>query len=130
RRLGIPVRNVGDPPGAPAPSRIKTNDTPAPLAQASARRGNAASCLVLGGCVKGKLDRPARANDLYTSPYFRKMRAYAERLPGPWFILSAEHGLVHPEQRLAPYNWYLADAGAAYRREWGPRVVAQLGEHF
>lgn len=82
--------------------------------------------VVLVGCVKTKRDHEAPAKDPYVSDYFRKMRAYAEATGRPWFILSAEHGLVAPDDVLAPYNRYLPDTSRAYRREWGRRVASQL----
>ena len=82
--------------------------------------------IVLVTCVKSKLTRPAAAKDLYTSALFRKERAYAERAGVPWFILSAEHGLVAPDEWLAPYERYLADTTASYRSAWGAWVVARL----
>lgn len=47
------------------------------------------------------------AKDLYTSPLFKAQRAYVDRLRRPWFILSAEHGLVAPDEWLSPYERYL-----------------------
>jgi hypothetical protein len=85
-----------------------------------------AADLVLVGCVKQKLPVPAPAKDLYTSPLFRKSRAYAEQAGVPWFVLSAEHGLVTPEQRLAPYDLRLSKTPREYRRAWGARVVDRL----
>lgn len=84
--------------------------------------------LVLVGCVKRKLDVPAPAKDLYTSTLFRKERAYAEQAGARWFVLSAEHGLVDPEQVLEPYDLRLSKTSRDYRRAWGARVVKQLGE--
>ncbi len=55
-------------------------------------------------CVSQKLDRRARAADLYRSDWFRKARAYVEEIDGRWYILLAAHGLVKPSQRLAPYD--------------------------
>ena len=69
---------------------------------------------------------PAAAKDLYISPLFRKQRAYAEALGVPWYILSAEHGLVAPDEWLAPYERYLPDTSQGYRRAWGEWVVARL----
>lgn len=66
------------------------------------------------------------AKDLYTSTLFKKQRAYAERIGVPWFILSAEHGLVAPDEYLAPYERYLPDTPAAYRDAWAGWVVARL----
>ena len=57
-----------------------------------------APTLLLVACVKEKLAAPAAARDLYVSPLFKKEREYAERAGLPWFILSAEHGLVAPDE--------------------------------
>ena len=83
--------------------------------------------LVLVACVKRKLSCPA-ARDLYRSARFRKARAYAERRGKPWFIVSAEHGLVAPEEWLAPYERYLPDTPRGYRRpgasgSWPTRLL-------
>lgn len=85
-----------------------------------------AADIVLVSCVKTKRPEAAAAKDLYTSPLFRKEHAYAERRGVPWYILSAEHGLVDPEQWLAPYERYLPDESSAYRREWGVKVASEL----
>jgi hypothetical protein len=82
--------------------------------------------IVLVTCVKSKRARPAAAKDLYTSALFRKERAYAERAGVPWFILSAEHGLVAPDEWLAPYERYLANTSASYRSAWGAWAAARL----
>ena len=82
--------------------------------------------VLLVTCVKTKLAEPAEARDLYVSPLFKKQRDYAERLGAPWFILSAEHGLVAPDEWLAPYERYLPDTPASYQKVWGAWVVARL----
>jgi hypothetical protein len=82
--------------------------------------------LLLVTCVKAKAASPRPARDLYVSPLFRKQRAYAEGLGVPWFILSAEHGLVGPDEWLAPYERYLPDTPPAYQEAWGRWVVARL----
>jgi hypothetical protein len=46
-----------------------------------------------------------RARNLYdASDYFTKMRAWAESHDRPWYILSAKHGLVAPDEIIAPYD--------------------------
>jgi hypothetical protein len=82
--------------------------------------------LLLVTCVKSKLGVPAAARDLYISDLFRKQRSYAESLGVPWFILSAEHGLVAPDEWLAPYERYLPDTPPSYRAAWGAWVAARL----
>ena len=42
------------------------------------------------------------------------------------FILSAEHGLVAPDEWLAPYERYLPRTSPSYREAWGRWVVARL----
>ena len=79
-----------------------------------------ASDIVLISCSKTKLDHPAAARDLYDSPLFRQSRAYAVASGRPWFILSAEHGLVGPDEWLAPYERYLPDTPAELPRRLGP----------
>ena len=91
-----------------------------------ARRQAQAADIVLVGCVKRKLDQPAQARDLYVSPLFRKERAYAEATGLPWFILSAEHGLVAPTDVLEPYERALSRSPRSYRVQWGQDVVDQL----
>lgn len=87
---------------------------------------NSAADIILVTCVKSKAPRPSAAKDLYTSPLFKKQRAYAEKARVPWFILSAEHGLVAPDEWLAPYERYLPETPASYRKAWGIWVSARL----
>jgi hypothetical protein len=85
--------------------------------------------LILVGCVKQKLDRPALAAELYTSTLFRKRRAYAEASGNPWAILSAQHGLVWPWDELRPYDRTLTAMRQREREAWGARVAMSLRPH-
>jgi hypothetical protein len=82
--------------------------------------------IVLISCVKTKLVQAAAAKDLFVSALFRKERAYAESTGAPWYILSAENGLVTPDQWLNPYNKYLSKQSVKYRKDWGAKVVEVL----
>ena len=82
----------------------------------------------LVGCVKKKASTPQLARDLYASALFDGRRAYVERSCSEWWILSALHGLVHPDQVLEPYDVTLKNAGRAERRDWSHRVLAALDE--
>lgn len=82
--------------------------------------------LLLVTCAKTKLAAPAAARDLYVSTLFKRQRAYAESRRIPWFILSAEHGLVSPGEWLAPYERYLPDTPVTYRAAWGDWVAERL----
>ena len=99
--------------------------TPATVSHEEPKAATGTSVLLIT-CVKTKLERPAAAKDLYVSPLFRRARQYAEASRLPWFILSAEHGLVAPDEWLAPYERYLPDTPSSYREAWGSWVVERL----
>jgi hypothetical protein len=86
------------------------------------------SDVVLIGCVKSKLARAAPARDLYTSALFTRRRRYAEATGLPWFVVSSRWGLVAPDEVVSPYDVYLGDRSAAYRRTWAEFVTAQLSD--
>jgi hypothetical protein len=78
------------------------------------------------GCVKVKAQTPKPARELYTSQLFQGRRSVVERTCTEWWILSAEHGLVHPDQVLAPYDTSLKDVGRAERPSWSELVLQAL----
>jgi cytoplasmic iron level regulating protein YaaA (DUF328/UPF0246 family) len=82
----------------------------------------------LVGCASQKLKREAPARELYVSTLFKKASAYAEAHSDIWFILSAKHGLVHPDQMLEPYDVKLGTKDAGPIHAWGDRVRFQLNE--
>lgn len=84
----------------------------------------------LVGCVKRKRRRPAPARELYTSTLFLGRRAFVEAMCDQWFILSARHGLVNPDEVLEPYDETLKDAPEAHRRRWSVGVLDQLERLF
>lgn len=85
--------------------------------------------IALVGCVASKLPTGAAARDLYISPLFRERRAYAERIANRWYILSALHGLIAPDDYLEPYNLSLKQLNSHQRQAWANRVVSSLDEH-
>lgn len=82
--------------------------------------------VVLVACVSMKLDRPAAAKELYISPWFKLARVYANRHGSKWYILSDKHGLIDPNQIVAPYDVSIKDMSIAERREWAAMVLSQL----
>lgn len=84
------------------------------------------NAVYLVSCVSMKSDRDSMAKDLYVSPWFRKARAFVERRRACWFILSAEYGLVRPDQKIAPYEKTLNTLGVAERRKWAEKVIEQM----
>ena len=124
RRLGFEVAKTADTGAIGSPRSGGAGRSTQRIPAASAP--DQAVDIVLVGCVKTKLPSAAPADELYTSPLFRKRRRYAEATGRPWFILSALHGLVHPDLVLEPYDMYLAGQSVTYRRQWALRVVSDL----
>lgn len=90
--------------------------------------GDARRVIGLVGCVATKRDGPAPAKELYVSPLFTGRRNWVERSCKEWFVLSALHGLVHPDTVVAPYDQALANASLQERQDWAARVLAQVDE--
>lgn len=80
----------------------------------------------LVSCVGQKASSACSAKNLYLSDWFVKARRHVEAAGGPWFILSAEFGLVHPDTVIAPYERTLNTMGIAARRAWARRVISQM----
>jgi uncharacterized HhH-GPD family protein len=96
------------------------------LAVDSTRAGHAVERIGLVGCVKSKATSPAPAQELYTSAMFHGRRAYVERSCDRWFVLSAKHGLVDPDEVIEPYDVSLKEQPVAARAQWARGVVTEL----
>jgi hypothetical protein len=71
---------------------------------------------------------PVPVGDLFQSAGFARAREHAVHSRLPWFVLSAKHGLLEPDDVVAPYDLQLGDSPTVYRSAWGEWVAAQLGE--
>ena len=79
------------------------------------------------GCVKTKQRAAAKAAELYISPLFVGRRRWVEQTCDRWYVLSALHGLLHPDEVVSPYDVTLVGAPRAERTAWARRVLAQIG---
>ena len=82
----------------------------------------------LVSCVARKREHSSSAKDLYVSDWFVSARDRIEREEAPWYILSAQYGLVHPDTVIAPYDVTLNTMGVASRRDWAAWVITQMEE--
>lgn len=78
--------------------------------------------LIIIGCGKTKLDRPAPARDLYIGSLFQAKRRYAEASGVPWVIASALYGLVFPGEEIEPYDCTLQQLDSSQLVTWRRRV--------
>ncbi len=84
--------------------------------------------VVLVSCGKQKLSVPAPAKDLYVSERFLEARKFAELYGKKWFVLSAKHGVVAPEEILDPYDVDLETLPLSDKQAWADRVVSSLSK--
>jgi len=85
--------------------------------------------LFLIACSAAKLDHPAPAAELYTGQAFKLAKAAAAAAGADILILSALHGVVRPDQVIAPYNRALAAMNTQQRKVWAGMVAQQLEQH-
>jgi hypothetical protein len=91
-------------------------------------RGGRARRIGLVGCVKEKATQPATAAELYTSVLFRGRRRFVESSCDEWWILSALHGLLHPDDVLDPYDVTLKSLPTAQRRRSSDDVLRSIDD--
>ena len=86
---------------------------------------------VLISCSKSKLTERAAVRELYTGTLFQKAVAWAERHGYDWFVISALHGLLTPDQTIAPYDYSLKHRrGSRERESWAYLAInADLTKH-
>jgi hypothetical protein len=78
-------------------------------------------------CVSQKLDKKAKAKDLYVSVLFKKNMSYAESLyPDAIYILSAKYGLLKLDDEREPYDLTLNAMKVAEKKSWAKTVLGQL----
>lgn len=87
--------------------------------------GTASHRVVLVQCTGQKRDGTHPARDLYDeSDYFVKQRMYARAVADQWFIQSAKHGLVDPDEEISYYDEHAKDIDDA--EAWGADIAAGL----
>jgi hypothetical protein len=85
------------------------------------------SKVILISCVSMKLDKEAKARDLYISPLFKMNLAYAElQKPDAIYILSAKYGLVDLDQIISPYELTLNTMKSGEVKDWAIDVIDQM----
>lgn len=117
----VPLAERGeDPHGqAPSTSRIKMSgnghhdEPPVPD-------------IILLGSIGDRVNVPAPAKEVYREVGFQLSRLDAELSGSEWFVLSAEHGLLAPNEWVSPDSRTLADLDPSYRVAWASWVAARL----
>jgi hypothetical protein len=86
--------------------------------------------VALIGSSGATADEPRAAGELFRSDGFARSREHARHSRLPWFVLSAKHGLLDPDEVISPHEIQIDDQPTAYRTAWGEWVVAQLADRL
>lgn len=79
----------------------------------------------LVACCDTKLNYPAPAREIYQGQMFKKAARFCQENYDMWFILSAEHKLLHPDTVIRPYNKKLPYSPKKLD-SWAKEVLKQL----
>lgn len=82
--------------------------------------------VILLGSVGDRVNVPAPAKEVYREVSFQLSRLDAELSGSEWFVLSAEHGLMAPNEWMSPDSRTLADMEPGHRSVWASWVVSRL----
>ncbi len=80
----------------------------------------------LVACGKSKLSDAAPARALYTGSLFRAAAEYAQSTYDFWYVISAKHYLLHPDDVIEPYDRSLRDLGPGDTQHWAIMVDSSL----
>ena len=70
--------------------------------------------------------KPHPAAALFSSDWFQKARELAELDGDLWYILSAEYGLLEPDQEIAPYDTQITDFDEYDLEQWRRQFFYEL----
>lgn len=82
--------------------------------------------IALISCSSLKTEYAAPAKDLYRGHMFLMAKKIIEHKKYPWFILSAKHGLLKPDDFIEPYNLSLKSMTKNQREKWAYCVNQKL----
>lgn len=80
--------------------------------------------LVGCGAKKGTTWKPVR--EMYTSTLFRMSMEIAEQRCDRVYVVSAKHGMLHPNETIAPYEMHIGELTFREREMWASRIVDRL----
>ncbi len=82
---------------------------------------------MLGVLHEKKSPKRSRAESLYISPWFKKVRKWIFREGiSEWYILSGKHKLLDPQEEIEPYEFTIKDKGTEDQKKWANDVFKKL----
>lgn len=87
------------------------------------------SVVLLVSCGKHKCNSPCQAKDMYNSYRFQKLKMVAEKSNMKWYILSAQYGLLSPDDIIEPYDLCITNCAVDYKKWWANNIVQELSRY-
>jgi len=81
---------------------------------------------VLIGCGSAKREETSAARDLYTSDFFRKRERYGAEFGHDFYIISAKHHVLDPDESIAPYDRTITELDGEAVTEWAEETASQI----
>src|SRR6266851_2825565 len=82
--------------------------------------------VALVSCASKKSELTFNAEALYASDLFQKASRLASSITTSWYILSAKHGLLEPQEVIEPYDVTLNTLPKEQREKWSQNVFHKL----
>ena len=87
-------------------------------------------CVFLISCSGTKRSFALPAKELYVSARFQRERTSIEATGCLWFVLSAKHHLLGPDEIIDPYDKALGEATPEDREAWAEEVKRQMDKYL
>ncbi len=86
--------------------------------------------IILIACVKEKRTVACAAKALYQGELFASWLEYVQKEQADqWFILSGKHGLLLPDEVIAPYDVNLNTQPESVQKAWAKHVLHRLDQY-
>jgi len=86
--------------------------------------------IALIGCGKEKGVVPAPSKELYTGQLFQAARGWAESHADTYYIASAKHLVIEPDEEIAPYDLTMKDLSVEEQRSKARQIEQQFHRYW
>lgn len=84
------------------------------------------SIVLLVSCGRRKSNVACEAQDMYNSYRFQRLKTIANTIGLRWYIISAKHGILSPNEIIEPYDLCLTSCTDEYKQDWAKQALNKL----
>lgn len=82
--------------------------------------------VVLISCGKEKRQWSCRASEMYCSERFISAKQFAQQQNYDWYVISAKHGLLHPDAMIEPYDLSILNFTDNEKNLWAEKITNDI----